>query len=40
MVPSCLIINTNQSVDYDNMVANVYRQLGAINDVTLGTYTP
>ena len=25
--------------DYDNMVANVYRQLGAPNQVTLGSYT-
>ena len=25
--------------DYDNMVANVYRQLGTPADVTLGTYT-
>tara|TARA_B100002019_G_scaffold287780_1_gene300324 strand:+ start:2512 stop:3558 length:1047 start_codon:yes stop_codon:yes gene_type:complete len=25
--------------DYDNMVANVYRQLGTPNDVTLGTYS-
>jgi len=27
------------SADYDNMVANVYRQLGTPNDITLGTYT-
>jgi len=25
--------------DYDNMVANVYRQLGTPNDITLGTYS-
>ena len=27
------------NADYDNMVANVYRQLGTPADVTLGTYT-
>ncbi len=31
--------DTIASADYDNMVANVYRQLGTPNDVTLGTYT-
>ena len=31
--------DTVQPADYDNMVANVYRQLGAPNDVTLGSYT-
>jgi len=35
-------VTTSDSVapaDYDNMVANVYRQLGTPADVTLGTYT-
>ena len=31
--------DTVASADYDNMVANVYRQLGTPADVTLGTYT-
>lgn len=31
--------DTVQPADYDNMVANVYRQLGTPNDVTLGSYT-
>ena len=31
--------DTVQPADYDNMVANVYRQLGSPNDVTLGSYT-
>ena len=25
--------------DYDNMIANIYRQLGTANDITLGTYS-
>ncbi len=31
--------DTIASADYDNMVANVYRQLGTPNDITLGTYS-
>ena len=31
--------DTIAAADYDNMVANVYRQLGTPNDITLGTYT-
>ena len=36
------VVGSSDSVanaDYDNMVANVYRQLGTPADVTLGTYT-
>lgn len=31
--------DTISAADYDNMVANVYRQLSTPNDITLGTYT-
>ena len=31
--------DTIAAADYDNMVANVYRQLSTPNDITLGTYT-